>query len=411
MRRLAALWAVLALVAVGCGDDDGGGTAPTTTEVPTEETTDGGGEEALTGEPVRLMAIADTRGLGEGFANLELGARAAAEAINREGDLDGRPVEVELCDAGGNANGAAACARRAVEEGFVAVVGSTTTQGAAYLPVLEEAGIPSVANLGVGSADFQSPVAYPITTGTAGYAVAMGSLAASIGASAVGVVYVDVEGGALAGGAVGLGLTPNGGTTATQTPVAPNTPDLATAYAAASSGVDAVAIALTTADATRFVVAARQAGGDVPLIAPQAALDPVSLEELGDAAEGVYLTSFFLPVRDDQPAMAEVLADFEALGEDFTWDDVAVNAWAGVRLVALAAEQADDLTGPAVRAALDALGEIDLGILPPFSFQSPVSGIPTFERTFNNQVIFNQVRDGEVVPVTGEFVNPFEPLA
>ena len=34
--------------------------------------------------------------------------------------------------------------------------------------------------LGVGSADFQSPVAYPITSGTAGYAVAMGSLAASI---------------------------------------------------------------------------------------------------------------------------------------------------------------------------------------------------------------------------------------
>src|SRR3546814_158256 len=246
------------------------------------------------------------------------------------------------------------------------------------LPVLEEAGIPSIANLGVGSMDFQSPVAYPITAGTAGYAVAMGSLASSIGAVEVGVVYVDVEGGALAGAAVSFGLSPNGGSASTQVPVAPNTPDLAAAYAAASDGVDALAIALTTADATRFVVAARQAGGEAALIAPQAALDPDSLEALGDDADGVYLTSYFLPVSEEHPEMADVLADFQALGGEFAFDDVAVNAWAGVTIFALAAEQAADLTGPSIRAALDRMGELDIAVVPPLSFPSPVAGLPPF---------------------------------
>src|SRR3546814_15392750 len=76
----------------------------------------------------------------------------------------------------------------------------------------------------------------------------MGSLASSIGAVDVGVVYVDVEGGALAGAAVSFGISPNGGSASKQVPVAPNTPDLAAAYAAASDGVAALAIALTTAD-------------------------------------------------------------------------------------------------------------------------------------------------------------------
>ncbi len=401
---------VLALTA--CSSDDGGdeGDSSSGTEAP--DTTDAADPaDALTGEPVRLMALADVEGLGEDFSNLEGGAQAAADGINRDGGIDGRPVEIELCDAERNANAAAACARQAVDEEFAAVIGSTTTQGAAYLPVLEEAGIPSIANLGVGGVDFQSPAAYPITLGTAGYAVAMGALASEIGVDEVGVAYVDIEGGQLAAGAVGLGSEPNGGTVANQTPVAPNTPDLSTAVAASSDGVGAVAIALTTADATRFVVAARQAGADVDLIAPQAALDPTSVEELGDDAEGVYLTSFFLPVSDEYDEMADVVADFDASGEEFAYDDVAVNAWAGVQIFALAAAEASDLTGPSITAALEELGEIDLGIIPPFSFQEPLVGIPTFERTFNTHVLFNQVEDGATVPLTGEFVNPFEPLA
>src|SRR3546814_17131440 len=113
----------------------------------------------------------------------------------------------------------------------------------------------------------------------------MGSLASSIGAVDVGVVYVDVEGGALAGAAVSFGLSPNGGSASKQVPVAPNTPDLAAAYAAASDGVDALAIALPTAAATRFVVAAPTAGGEAALIAPPPAPDPAPLDARADAAD------------------------------------------------------------------------------------------------------------------------------
>src|SRR3546814_19240717 len=102
----------------------------------------------------------------------------------------------------------------------------------------------------------------------------------------------------------------------------------------------------------------------------------------------------FLPVSDEHPEMADVLADFEALGEDFAFDDVVVNAWAGVTIFGLAAEQANDLTGPSIRAALDSMGEFDIEVVPPLSFQAPVDGIPTFERTFTNQVIFNRAEDG-----------------
>src|SRR3546814_20047490 len=105
--------------------------------------------------------------------------------------------------------------------------------------------------------------------------------------------------------------------------------------------------------------------------------------------------------------MADVLADFEALGEDFAFDDVAVNAWAGVTIFALAAEQAADLTGPSIRAALDRMGELDMEVVPPLSIQAPVDGITTFQGTVNNQVIFNRVEDGGAGPISSEFVNPF----
>src|SRR3546814_2274850 len=120
---------VCTLAMVGCGDDDG--TTPDAAAAE-DQVSDPEASDATTstepegpdGEPLRLMAIADVQGLGESFANLEGGARAAAERINRDGGIDGRPVEVELCDAERNANAAAACARRAVEEGFAAVVRS-----------------------------------------------------------------------------------------------------------------------------------------------------------------------------------------------------------------------------------------------------------------------------------------------
>ena len=78
------------------------------------------------------------------------------------------------------------------------------------------------------------------------------------------------------------------------------------------------------------MVAARQAGADVDLIAPRRPRPHLG-RGVGDDAEGVYLTSFFLPVSDEYDEMADVVADFDASGEEFAYDDVAVNAWAGSR--------------------------------------------------------------------------------
>src|SRR6202008_4066499 len=92
---------------------------------------------------------------------------ARVAAINASGGVGGRPIEVEFCNDKFDPNEASACARKAVDSGVVAVVGSLNLYAANIFPILAEAGIPWIGGAGSsGPIELTDPISYPIHGGT-----------------------------------------------------------------------------------------------------------------------------------------------------------------------------------------------------------------------------------------------------
>ncbi|MFG2293974.1 ABC transporter substrate-binding protein [Streptomyces sp. NPDC048603] len=92
-------------------------------------------------------------------------ARAYERWINDKGGINGRRLRVITCNEHNTASGAADCARKAVTEKAVAVVGSYSQHGRAFMTPLETAGIPYIGGYGVSQEEFQSILSYPVNGG------------------------------------------------------------------------------------------------------------------------------------------------------------------------------------------------------------------------------------------------------
>jgi Periplasmic binding protein/Uncharacterized protein conserved in bacteria (DUF2188) len=148
-------------------------------------------------------------------------SEAAAEAVNADGGIDGRPITVVTCNIQ-DENGAAGCGCQAVEEGVIATVGTFSTFSTfatQYLAVLEEAGIPQVAPYMIDFADYTSPINFPVMGGSLTITAGIGAQLSDDDAKSISVAYLDVEQGALAADLLAIGSDPRGAETVSETPV------------------------------------------------------------------------------------------------------------------------------------------------------------------------------------------------
>ena len=120
--------AVVATLAVGALGVSGGARAGTTVPAPS-------------GDPIKIMVTAPVDTQLPPYPNIPGAAEVYEQWINDNGGIAGRPLEVITCDNKGDPNEGANCARIAVEEEVVAVVGSFTFDASRIIPVLEEANI------------------------------------------------------------------------------------------------------------------------------------------------------------------------------------------------------------------------------------------------------------------------------
>lgn len=408
-KRALAILGVVALVATGCSDDS---------DSSSDDGDDGGDAPELTGEPIRLMVITTVE-LPPGATGLPsdesvTGAEAAAEAINDAGGVNGSPIEIIGCDERQDPNLTAECGRQAVDENVTAVVGAFTTNDVQYLPNIAEAGIPSVANFPIGFEDFTNEYSFPIQGGSPMILAGQGAiLVDEADASDLEAVYLEIAAGEVAVDFADLGLEPRGQEVAGRTPFPPDVADAAPILASAqSSDPGGILLALTLDDTTAFLQAYAQAGADVPLALSASSVTNDSIEELGGSsgpAEGQYVVSPFRPITSDNDTVAEFAEQMDAVDEDAPKNDVSMNSWAGVRLIAQVAEGiAGPVDGPALFEALNQTGEVDLGVLAPFNLQEPVEGLlgGTITRIFNPEILYLQVEDAEIRALTGEFLDP-----
>ncbi|MFZ3498434.1 ABC transporter substrate-binding protein [Streptomyces sp. 5.8] len=92
-------------------------------------------------------------------------AKAYERWVNSKGGINGRKLRVLTCNERNTPTGAADCSRKAVAEKAVAVIGSYSQHGRAFLAPLEAEGIPFIGGYGVSSEEFRSPLSYPVNGG------------------------------------------------------------------------------------------------------------------------------------------------------------------------------------------------------------------------------------------------------
>ncbi|MEU2115112.1 ABC transporter substrate-binding protein [Streptomyces sp. NPDC016459] len=152
-RRLTSLLAYVTTAATGASLLTGCGVFPGAT----------GGSR----EPVTVMTWAPDQTRATNMPGMPAMAQAYARWINSQGGIDGHELRVLTCNEHNTSAGAAACARRAVREKAVAVVGSYSQNGRAFMAPLEAAGIPYIGGYGISEDEFTSPLSYPVNGGLA----------------------------------------------------------------------------------------------------------------------------------------------------------------------------------------------------------------------------------------------------
>jgi ABC-type branched-subunit amino acid transport system substrate-binding protein len=332
------------------------------------------------------------------------GAIAAADKINSLGGIDGSPIELVECNLGGDPNAARDCGNQAVSEGVVAVVGPVSANAGEYFPILEAAQIPVVGNVPAAAADFTSPASFPLYGGLVSASGGLADvLVSEAGASVISLGRIGIDAGAAIAIFANQALSRNGLAVKNDVSVPIGAPDMATYVAAAlEGGTNGVLVGLLGQDATNFIIALRQASPDTPISATTTDFAAV-IEALGDAADGIYVTSFF----DNATTNADGYAYYSDAMEAAGFDDLTgfrTNSFSAVEAVAEVIAPLPEKTGAALYAALPTVTGLDLTLLPPLQFTTPAGAIP---RVFNVCGYYQQLEGGEFVTLGDGFIDMF----
>jgi branched-chain amino acid transport system substrate-binding protein len=340
------------------------------------------------------------------------GVQAAVEAINDDGGIDGRQLELAVCDNGGDPNKGATCARQAVQDEWVAVVGGFDPVASNQtLPILEAADVPYVGMLQVNPTEYQSPVSFPVSIGTVGGSV--GTFAQMVEDGCTKPVMVgttDPGADATAQQAQAVFGAADGVDFAGTLPFTTGTPDVNPVVAdILASEPDCLTMIGSPGDAAKIFGAVREAAGEaINLYAPPGVLVPQILQALGPVAEGIKGASSSPLASSSDESIQQFLADLSAYSDDPVPNEFALNGYAAVQLLRQALEGLEDVSAASLLDQLSGMSDVQVMNYPPLDFtQSRDSEL--YPRVPNTSVWFAQVTNGAWVNVdAGESVTDVE---
>ncbi|MFH7599479.1 ABC transporter substrate-binding protein [Streptomyces racemochromogenes] len=123
------------------------------------------GSPENSGDTLTVMTFAPMGTKATNMPGMPGMAKAYERWINANGGIKGRKLRVLTCNEKNTATGAADCAREAITKKAVAVVGSYSQHGRAFMAPLEAEGIPFIGGYGVSPEEFQSTLSYPVNGG------------------------------------------------------------------------------------------------------------------------------------------------------------------------------------------------------------------------------------------------------
>lgn len=361
----------------------------------------GGGDSST----VKVMVIGSfTAGSAAAAAHVfptpPMGVKAAADAMNAAGGMDGKHVDVETCDDQGNPNLAANCARKAKTDGVIAVVGSFDPVGTAQsLPILNAEGIPYVGATSAEPIDYTSPNAWPLDGG--GAVAAYGLIADLVDNKCTSVTFLapqtplsDQSWASAKTSFAKAGIKFSKDYVTFKQGGVDLSPNVSKAL---SQHPDCLWFSSTPTDGVKLVQLIRKSDANVKVFAAYQSVGPTGLTGLGPAGDGIHIVSSTPLPTTKTPAMEEFTKDMAAAGYSKDEDAFAVTAWAGMKFLGLATQGMKQPTAAALTAKLPKMSNFTVGGYPSISFTQPFDN-PTYPRLFNRKVEYYTTQGGQFEP-------------
>ncbi|WP_030595526.1 ABC transporter substrate-binding protein [Streptomyces fulvoviolaceus] len=373
-------------------------------------------------DPIKVMTWAPSDTNATNKPGMPAFAQAYARWINANGGINGRKLTVLTCNDRNESIAAAKCARRAVKEDVVAVIGSYSQYSNSFFPPLESAGIPYIGGYGVTNAEFTSPLSYPVNGGQPTLLAGLGKeLAASCGPTTL--IRPDTIAGDELPVLLDSGLTSGGHQSASDLRAAED----ATEYSVQS----AQALGDATADPAKkgcvipalgdrtdtFMDSFRRVREEFPAVRTAMAMgsvDQTVIDASGGRSgpyEGSYITGWY-PVETDKrwDPMKRVISE-KAFGDNrIDAADAGVQTtWIAYTVFKAVVESLGDgeVASNTVRRALNDGLEIKTGGLTPtlrWDFQADLASVG-FPRLVNADVTLQVVRQGRLVAARKGFTD------
>ncbi len=420
-RRSLALLMVGGLAIAACGSDageadptaDSAADAPadSAAEAPADSTADAPAETtaegaAPTGDPIKVMTVTTLNAAGPTYENIANTATLYADYINARGGIAGRPLEVTVCDEQFDPAVAATCARQAVEEEMVSVVGSFTFFAESIVPVIGESSITWFgACCPITPSELTSPYAFNIGNQPM-YAVGAVKKAVDDGCTSINAVVID--GAQIFVPPMENAMSALGMTFGEVVILPPTAQDYSAEVAQATTGADCVISVISETPFITWNTAWAQSGTEAQQYGPQGNLNAVSAAGNEEATDGNIIAGMYPDISTepwaeyrlalDEGGLDVTALDYNSLGGMGTWA-----AFVGFTQIAETIE--GDITAASFYEAANTTTSLDLnGMVPVLDFtQEWTDGLEGYNRLFNRSVVFSELDNGVVVPLTTEF--------
>jgi ABC-type branched-subunit amino acid transport system substrate-binding protein len=404
----------LTFAACGGGSSSSSSESTSTAAPATEKTTasTSGGEKEASGEPIVAYSYTDVNTEGPQYKNLEETERVYQEWINSHGGIGGRPLEAKFCDSRGTPTAAAACAREAVADHAVAVVGSFSVTGDAVVPILESSHTALFGNCCADSPlELTSKVSFPLGNSPL-YGAGLVSRAVQQGCKHI--VGVIQEGGEAFEPLMENAAKVEGAKIEKFVSLPEDAQDYSAQVAEATSGeTDCLVMILSETPYIAWMPAFAQSGSEVTMYGLQGNFNENAVKGFesvveGDQVGGMYpdiSTAAWSEFREAlEKYEADPAQDYNSLGGMGTWA-----AWEAFKQVV------ESISGEVnnetfLKAA--ATAKINLpGMLPPLNLAEnwgKTGGPEGFERITNRCVVFSEFKEGKLTPASTEFEDASE---
>jgi len=400
LRVMTSLVLVGSLALAACGDDDSSSSG-------TDDTTADSAGPAPTGDPIKVHVAAPVDSALASYPNIQAAAEIYEQYINDNGGIGGRPLEMTFCDSKADPNEAAACARAAVDDGAIAMVGGYDIDVSLLIEILEEnntawfgACCPVVA------AEFSSPIAFnmgSVFSFNAGAAYKMTEdgcekPAFIFGENGTQDYFIGQTKAAL----TKLDFDPEAAVYVTM-PV--NTSDYSAFAAKAADGTDCIHGFLQDIQWTGLLGALKAIGVDQRLYGPQGNLNAKVAEAFPDETEGGVVINAFPNIAG--PMWDEYRAALETYdAPDLDWNSLAgLGTWAAFegfrKIVEQMIADGTEVTAANFVAAANATSNLQMdGMVGDLDFTTTWAGEGgAFPRIFNRSVAYDIISGGVLTPM------------